>query len=212
MRRLRAQRAGRVQGERQAEIGLETALVELVEDEQPHPRELGIGLEPSGEYAFGEDLDPGPRADPAIEADLVAHRLPDVLAEQVGHPGGRHAGRWTPRLQHQDGAPGQPAGVGEQEWDPGGLAGPGRRAEHRASGGQRTLEVGERRVDRERVPGGERLRSRAARPRWRPLTRMPLPRLRAASWSSGARSDLLLMSTLAFSSPLTQHLSLPCTA
>ena len=58
--------------EREREVAVEVALVELVEDDRADRRERGVGEEPPGEEPLGDEADPRPRAGDLLEADLVA--------------------------------------------------------------------------------------------------------------------------------------------
>ncbi len=55
------QRGADLERQREAQIGVERALVELVEDHAADAVELGVGLQAAGEDAFGDDLDAGLR-------------------------------------------------------------------------------------------------------------------------------------------------------
>ena len=74
-----------VTAEGEREVGVEAALMELVEEDH-----RGVGEHRVGEYApreepLGEDKDAGAGRLATFEADMVADGLADVLAEQVGH-------------------------------------------------------------------------------------------------------------------------------
>ena len=91
-----------VAGKRQAEIGVERALVELVEQDRGDAIEHGIVEDEPGEDAFGEDFDAGFSRELRAEADPQAHRLADAFAERPCHPL-RGGARGEPaRLKHQD--------------------------------------------------------------------------------------------------------------
>ncbi len=128
------QRGARVQGQRQGEIGVEAALVELVEDHQAYAGQFRVGLQAPRQQALGDDLDACRGRDPAVEADLVAHRLADLLAQQPGHAGGAGAGGDAPWLQHHDALARQPGFVEQGQRHEGGLARAGRRGQHRLAG------------------------------------------------------------------------------
>ena len=91
-----------VERECQAEVGIERAFVEFVEDDEPGAGKLRILLEPAGEDALGDDLDPRFRRDAPLEAHGVANRSAHLLAQRL-----RHAVRGVARgkaagLQHDD--------------------------------------------------------------------------------------------------------------
>ena len=122
-----------IQRQRQREVGVEAAFVELVEDHQAHARQLRIGRQSPRQQALGEDLDARLRPDAALEADLVADRPADLLAQQRRHARGGSAGGDTARLQQHDLSVRQPGLVEQGERDGGGLARARRRGEHGAS-------------------------------------------------------------------------------
>jgi hypothetical protein len=87
--KLRPEALAGVKCERQAEVRLEVALVELVEDDRCHPVEPGVSLQASGEDPVGDDLDPGSPGEPALVTCGYADGLSDTLAEERSHPCGR---------------------------------------------------------------------------------------------------------------------------
>ena len=149
---VRTQRGAHLQREREPEVGLQPALVELVEDDAADAGQVGIGLQHPGEDAFGDDLDAA--AGDALAADAVADAAPRALAEVLGQPLGGGAGGDPARLQHQDAA--LDAGFEQVERHAGGLAGAGRGLEHRAPRlAQGAPERGQDRLDRQgRGEGG----------------------------------------------------------
>ena len=103
----RRRRSGRsaaaaLEREREAEVGLQRALVELVEDHAADAGEVGVGLEHPGQDALGHHLDAAARH--RLAADAVADAAPDRLAEAFGQPLGGGAGGDAARLEHQDAA------------------------------------------------------------------------------------------------------------
>ena len=88
------------QGEGQ--VGVQAPLVELVEDDGADAFEERVGEELAGEDALGRDAQPGPRADPPLEADLVADLLAQRPAVLLGDPPRRGAGRDAPGLEHDE--------------------------------------------------------------------------------------------------------------
>ena len=129
--RLRAKR------QREAEVGVDAALVELVEDEKADAVERRVVLQAPREDAFGDDLDARRAADARVAAHAIADRLADALAVQLGEPEGGGARRESPRLEHDDRAPVEPAGVEEGERNGRGFAGAGRRLNHDRRGDER---------------------------------------------------------------------------
>ena len=74
-----------LESEREAEVGREIPLVDLVEDDHGHPRQLGVVLQSPGQDSLGDHLDPRVAADDAVVAGGETHRGADPFAEQVGH-------------------------------------------------------------------------------------------------------------------------------
>ena len=74
-----------VAGQRQAEIGVERALMELVEDHGRDAVEHGIVEDEPGEDALGDDLDPGAARDFGAEPDEQTHGVADALAQRLRH-------------------------------------------------------------------------------------------------------------------------------
>ena len=64
---LRPQRALQVQAEREGEVGVEVALVRLVEQHRRDAFEAGVGLQAADEQAFGDHLDARRGRDGAVE-------------------------------------------------------------------------------------------------------------------------------------------------
>ena len=73
----------RVEHQREPEVGLQTALVEFVEDHAARPLERRVALQLPREDAFGHDFDAGPRADARVGARAVADRVAGGLAERA---------------------------------------------------------------------------------------------------------------------------------
>ena len=116
--------------QRQAEIGIERALVEFVEQHRGDAVEHRIVEDEPGENAFGDDFDAGLARDFRAEAHPQADRLADALAERLRHALGRGARGEPARLEHQDAAVFRPVLAGEHQRHPRGLAGAGRRHQH----------------------------------------------------------------------------------
>src|SRR5207302_62505 len=75
-----------VEGQGEGEVGVEVALVELVEDHEADAGERRVVLEAAGEDPFRDDLDAGGGAGAALVAGAVAGGAADLLAEQDRHP------------------------------------------------------------------------------------------------------------------------------
>ena len=136
--------------QREPEVALQVALVELVEHHAGHALERGVALQHAGQDALGHDLEAGCRADAGLEPGPVTDARAGPLADER-----RHAFRDGPcsdaaRLEHHDAAIATPAGFEQREGHDGALAGPGGRLEHDPSPVlQRRAEFGQRFDDRQ---------------------------------------------------------------
>ena len=85
-------RACHVERQRQAEVGGQVALVDLVEDHEADAGQLRVVLQAAGQHALGDHLDPRRRPDVALVAGLVADGVAD-RAHRAGRPSAapRHA-------------------------------------------------------------------------------------------------------------------------
>ncbi len=129
MRRSSRSARLRVEREGEAKIGVERALVELVEQHGRDAFERGIVEDHAREHALGHDLDAGARRDETLKSHAQANRLADLLAERRGHAVRRGAGREAPRLQHEDAAALCPCFAEKREGNARRLARAGRRDE-----------------------------------------------------------------------------------
>ena len=75
----------RIEAQREPQIGLQTAFVELIEDHRRYTREFGIALQHPRQHTFGDHFNTGMAAHPRIEAHAVADGAADVLAEGARH-------------------------------------------------------------------------------------------------------------------------------
>ena len=141
----------RVAGERQAEVGVERALVELVEQDGGDAVEGRVGEHKAREHAFGHHLDAGCPRDLGAEPDTVADGRADRLAQRRRHARGGGAGGEPARLEHDDLSVPRPRLLGQHERNPRRLAGAGRRDQ---DGGARRAqgrgELWQHLVDRQR--------------------------------------------------------------
>ena len=141
--------------QRQREVGVERALVELVEHHDVHVLQEGVVLEAAREQPLREHLDARVRGGPILEADAVADLMPEAPAllrsdasrrRSGSHPAGLEQGDATRRRQPR----GQQCGR-----HPGGLARARGSDQHRSSvlaqGGD---DIGEHGIDGERLQGG----------------------------------------------------------
>ena len=128
------QRRGHVEGQRQAEVGRQVALVNLVEDHGGDARQLRVALQAPSQHAFGEHLDACRRADTPLVAGLVADQFADPLPGEVGHPPRGRPRRQPPRLEHHDLAVAAPRRIEQRERHDRRLAGAWRRADDATPG------------------------------------------------------------------------------
>ena len=127
-----AQRLLALDAECEAEIGIETALVKLIEDDAADAAELGIRLQHACEDAFRDDLDARGPAHPRLEPGSKTHGPADRLTQELRHALRDCARRDAPRLQHQDLAPVEPRMLQQGQGNDGALAGARRRSKQYA--------------------------------------------------------------------------------
>ena len=169
-----AERPG-VDQEGQGQVGVDVALVDLVEDDQAGAVERRVALQAADEHPLGDDLDPRAPAHHPLVARGEAHGGAHLLAQQRRHPSGRGPGGQAPGLEHHDAPPAEPGLVEQAEGDDGRLA----RARRRLEDGGHPLpegvaQVGDDLLDRETLvdPGaGHRSSLATARPLSRPRRR-----------------------------------------
>ncbi|KPZ30428.1 hypothetical protein AN901_203583 [Pseudomonas syringae pv. theae] len=116
------------QGQRQ--ISVQTALVKLVENQQPHAFQCGIVLQTTRENPLGDHFNTRLRADSAFQTNAIPHGFAHLLAQLTGQPFRRRTRGKAARLQHQNGLPGQPGFLQQRERHTRGLARAGRGFEH----------------------------------------------------------------------------------
>ena len=68
---FRAQHALQIAAQRERQVGFQRTLVHLVQDHRGDAVEPGIGLQPTDQQAFGDDLDAGRRRDGGIQPGAV---------------------------------------------------------------------------------------------------------------------------------------------
>ena len=91
-----------VERQRQAEIAVERAFVELVEQHRRYAGQFRVVENHGGEHALGHHQDAGCVRLAAVHAHGVADRPARLLAEQGGHASGRGARGQTARFQKHD--------------------------------------------------------------------------------------------------------------
>ena len=99
---IRSGAAAQPLNHREGQVGVEVALVDLVEDHRADAAELGVGDQPADEDALGDEDQPGLRGDLGVEADSVADLVADRAAALAGDAAGGQASGHAPRLEHQD--------------------------------------------------------------------------------------------------------------
>ena len=139
----------RVEREREADVGVQAALVKLVEQHGRDAFERRVALQHPREHAFGDDLDARAFADARLEPHAVADGVADALAERGGHALGDGARREPARLEHHDALAARPRLLEQRERHDGALAGAGRRnddgvrpARSAAASGARASSIG----------------------------------------------------------------------
>ena len=140
--------------ERESDVALEVALVELVEQDGADAGEAAIAEEPACEHALGHEGDPRARSGPVLEPHPVSHGAADLLAELLGHAPGRQPRGEPAGLEHHDLAALGRAVVEQGPRHPRRLARARGRLEDEAPPvAQRARHVGQQRIDRERLQG-----------------------------------------------------------
>jgi len=149
---IRAERGLGIERQRQSEITVEAAFVDLVEQHRRDPGELGIGLDHLDENALGDRQQPRLARLAAVEPCRIADRLADRLAGQFGDPlgGGAHRKAAWAEQQYLARAPGP---IEQSRRRRRRLARAGRRDEHGiAAGIEHGEQIGKDGVDRQRHP------------------------------------------------------------
>ena len=137
-----AQCRAALQRQRQAQIGLQAALVALIEDHQTVIGERGVALDETRESAVGHDLDACRRPHALFQPHPITHGFADRFPALLGHAPRRHDGCEPSRLDHQDAPAGEPGRVKQRRRHLRGLAGAGRGLEHqRAACRQRAVDL-----------------------------------------------------------------------
>ena len=130
--------------------------MKFVENHAADVLERRVGLQHASQDSLGHDFDPGgaahPRLEPGANADGLAHRFAEQMSHALRHRPRRNAAR----LEHQQGASGEPAAFEERERDDGALARARRRLqEDLAVCRERFLQRRERLADRQRGEFGQ---------------------------------------------------------
>ena len=145
-----AQDALDVAREGQAQIGVQAALVKLVEQHRRDPVQAGVVENHARENTLGDDLDPGPGRDLRLQTDSETHRLADGFTQVGRHARRSRAGGQAPGFQDDDLALLDPRLSQERQGNDGRFARAGRRDQHgRLRSKQRRLERGQDILDRQ---------------------------------------------------------------
>ncbi len=151
---LGAQALLHVARQRQAEVAVEGALVELVEQNGGDARERGVVEDEAREHALGHHLDARRGRDFGAEAYAVADAGADGFAQRRSHARGRRARGKPARLEHEELFSLRPRLGGEHERNPRGLAGAGRGDQDGGvSRAQSSRQLRQRRIDGKRLSG-----------------------------------------------------------
>ena len=76
-------------------------LVKFIKEQEAYALQGIVGLEHTGEYAFGEDFDAGCLADFLLKTNAVAYGLTHLLTQQLRHAGGDGLGSKASGFEHQ---------------------------------------------------------------------------------------------------------------
>jgi hypothetical protein len=137
-----AQSALGVERKRQAQIGIERALVKFVEQDGGDPGQFRIVEHKPRKHTLGHDLDARPLRNFRAETDAQADRLADLLAKACRHARGGGTRRDPARLEHQDFAARKPGLTEQSERHARRLARTGVRDQHRVSPGNQRFPQG----------------------------------------------------------------------
>lgn len=153
---LGPERGPDVEQEGERGVRVEVPLVALVQHDEVDAGQLLVALEALEQHAGGDHLDHGPRPGPALAAHGVADLVADGGAEQPGHPPGRGPDGEPARFgdEHPAGGAAVPEEAGQGERHQRGLAGAGRRGQHRhAVNVERAVQGGQGSTDGQLAPG-----------------------------------------------------------
>ena len=122
----------RVEGEGEAEIGVERAFVEFVKQNGRHALERRVVEDHARKHTLGHDLDACTFRNEARETHAQADSLANLFPKRRGHAGGCGASGKTTRLKQDEALALRPRLVEERQRRARGLAGARRRDEHSA--------------------------------------------------------------------------------
>jgi hypothetical protein len=139
-----------LQAQRETEVALQVALVELVEYDAGRAVEPRVVLQHPGEDSFGHNLDLSAGTDARLEPCPEPDRLAGLFSEQARHAFGDRARRNSAWLQHQYPATAAPCGIEQRQRDDRALARARRGLEQNdATGGKGIVQRWQRLQDRQ---------------------------------------------------------------
>jgi CubicO group peptidase (beta-lactamase class C family) len=139
-----------IETQRQAQVGIQAALVKFIEYHQRNAFQRRVTLQPPSEDAFSDYFDLRVLADFCFQASAIADGATDRLTECLSHASGDSAGRKATRFKHHDATIATPCFTQQRERHAGGLAGTGRGLQNDiAMVGQGASQVGQRGFDGE---------------------------------------------------------------
>jgi hypothetical protein len=107
----------------QSQIGVQTALVEFVEDHAADAGEPRVFLQHAREDAFSDHFDARLAAHASLEPRAKSDTAADGLSQKLRHAAGDGARRNAPRFEHQDLLPLEPGTIPQEERHDGALTG-----------------------------------------------------------------------------------------
>ena len=135
--------------QRQSQIGVQTALVKLIEDHATDVAQARVILQHAREDAFRDHFDARLAAHPRLEPSAKSNASADGFAKQLRHAAGDGARRDPPRFEHQDFSVPEPGTRPQEERHDGAFAGPWRRLQQHAAAARQGLgQSGKRLIDR----------------------------------------------------------------
>jgi hypothetical protein len=154
-RQLGALHALQLPQQREREIALQVALVELVEQHRAHAAQERVGDQLAGEHPLGHEAHARVARAHLLEPHLIADAPAERLGQLLGHAPRRHAGRDPSRLEHDDLAAAQEVGVEQGARQARGLARARLGHEHQVRrSAQPRDQARQVRIDRQRLHGG----------------------------------------------------------
>ena len=166
-----------IEAEREREIGIEVALMRLIEQHAGDAFEAGITLQAPHQQALSDDFDTHPRGTKAVQPGGQADRLAERLPKQLRHPPGSGARGDPAWLQDQQLAARGPGLVPQYQWHKRRFARTWRRDQHGIRlrgkrGGERRQRLGHRQIHGQQLHRAEIAEPGAP---GAPIVRLPAP-------------------------------------